>query len=151
MNGQQKTMNTGNQKLSYTYNMNIKEFFDDLESKHQKALYRQIQIFYRDGVKIPTGDHSDWTSDQISKNRGSGNNFSFSITLPGKIKDQNADTINNETNMVYWEFDFNDIATNPFNMYAHSVVINNLRAQLVFVILMLSFIRLLWKRKQNKK
>ena len=71
--------------------------------------------------------------------------------LPGKIKDQNADTINNETNMVYWEFDFNDIATNPFNMYAHSVVINNLRAQLVFVILMLSFIRLLWKRKQNKK
>jgi hypothetical protein len=78
-------------------------------------------------------------------------NFSFSITLPGKIKDQNADTTNNETNMVYWEFDFNDIATNPFNMYAHSVVINNLRAQLVFVILMLSFIRLLWKRKQNKK
>jgi len=78
-------------------------------------------------------------------------NFSFSIMLPGKIKDQNADTINNETNMVYWEFDFNDIATNPFNMYAHSVVINNLRAQLVFVILMLLFIRLLWKRKQNKK
>ena len=79
MNGEQKTMNAGNGKLSNTYNMKIKDFFDDLEIKHQKALYRQIQIFYRDGVKIPTGDHSDWTPEQISKNRGSGNNFSFSI------------------------------------------------------------------------
>ena len=78
-------------------------------------------------------------------------NFTFSIVLPGKTQDTNADIPNNETNILFWEFDFNDIATNSFNMYAHSLVINNFRIQLLFIVFLLLFIRVLWKRKQNKK
>jgi hypothetical protein len=78
-------------------------------------------------------------------------NFLFSIVLPGQLQDTNAYTINDEINTLYWEFNFNDIATNSFNMYAHSLVINNLWVQLLFIVFILLFIRILWNRKQNEE
>ena len=77
--------------------------------------------------------------------------FAFSIVMPGATQDTNADLLNNETGVLYWEFDFNDIATNSFNMYAHSLVINNFNIQLLFIVFLLLFIRVLWKRKLNNK
>ena len=55
----------------------------------------------------------------------------------------------NQTN--FGEFDFNDIATSHFNMYAHSIVINNLSIQLFLLIILLVFIGFLWKKRSKKE
>jgi hypothetical protein len=59
--------------------MNIKDFFENLESEHQLALYRRIMVKLVDGKKICNVDRSNWTTEQIKNDRGWGNTFSFSI------------------------------------------------------------------------
>ena len=58
--------------------------------------------------------------------------------------------IRDSDNTVYWEFNFNDIATNHFNMYAHSIVINNLALQLFLLIILLVFAGFVWKKRLKK-
>ena len=69
--------------------------------------------------------------------------FTFSVAIPGNLRNTNATLISTLDNTVYWEFNFNDIATNHFNMYAHSIVINNLALQLFLLIILLVFFYLL--------
>ena len=78
-------------------------------------------------------------------------NFTFSVIIPGNVKDSNANNEISDNGSLYWEFDYNDIATNSFNMYAHSVVINKLLVQISLLIFLLFFIKVLWKNKQKKE
>ena len=77
--------------------------------------------------------------------------FTFSVAIPGDLRNANATFISENDNTIYWEFDFNDIATSHFNMYAHSVVINNLSLQLLLLIIILGFIGFLWKKRLKKE
>ena len=77
--------------------------------------------------------------------------FTFSVVIPGNLKKTNATFISELDNTIYWEFDFNDIATSHFNMYAHSIVINNLSLQLFVLIVLLVFTGLIWKNKSKKE
>ncbi|MFL2510887.1 MAG: hypothetical protein ACJ0RN_01165 [Candidatus Neomarinimicrobiota bacterium] len=131
-------------KLEKEFNKNTSQIFLDA----LMPLKNRLPEFFFDEMSIII----DELEKEFEKNTAlMSDNFAFSIVLPGKIQDTNASSINNDTSMLYWEFDFNDIATNSFNMYAHSLVINNLGIQLLFVVFLLLFIRMLWKRKQNKK
>ena len=78
-------------------------------------------------------------------------NFTFSVIIPGNVQDSNASNEISDNGLLYWEFDYNDIATNSFNMYAHSVVINKLLVQLSLLLFLLFFIKVLWKNKQKKE
>ena len=71
--------------------------------------------------------------------------FTFSVVVPGNLRNTNATFISSLDNTVYWEFNFNDIATNHFNMYAHSIVINNLALQIFLLIILLLFAGFIWK------
>ena len=77
--------------------------------------------------------------------------FTFSVVIPGNLRNTNATLISALDNTVYWEFNFNDIATNHFNMYAHSIVINNLVLQLFFLLIVLFFIGFIWKKRLKKE
>ena len=77
--------------------------------------------------------------------------FTFSVAIPGHLRNTNATFISENDNTIYWEFDFNDIATSHFNMYAHSIVINNLSIQLFLLIILLVFIGFLWKKRSKKE
>ena len=77
--------------------------------------------------------------------------FTFSVVIPGDLRSTNASLISDSDNTLYWNFDFNDIATNHFNMYAHSIVINNLSLQLLLLIILLVFIGLIWKIRLKKE
>ena len=76
--------------------------------------------------------------------------FTFSVAIPGNLRNTNATLISTLDNTVYWEFNFNDIATNHFNMYAHSIVINNLALQLFLLIILLVFAGFIWKKRLKK-
>lgn len=77
--------------------------------------------------------------------------FTFSVVVPGNLRNTNATFISSLDNTVYWEFNFNDIATNHFNMYAHSIVINNLALQIFLLIILLLFAGFIWKKRLKKK
>ena len=77
--------------------------------------------------------------------------FTFSVAIPGDLRNTNATFISELDNTIYWELDFNDIATSHFNMYAHSIVINNLSLQLLLLIILLVFIGLIWKIRLKKE
>ena len=76
--------------------------------------------------------------------------FTFSVVIPGNLRNTNATLHSALDNTVYWEFNFNDIATNHFNMYAHSIVINNLALQLFLLIILLVFAGFIWKKRLKK-
>ena len=77
--------------------------------------------------------------------------FTFSVSIPGSLRSTNATFVSELDNTIYWEFGFNDIATSHFNMYAHSIVINNLSLQLFLLIILLAFIGLIWKKRLKKE
>ena len=77
--------------------------------------------------------------------------FTFSVAIPGSLRNTNATFVSEIDNTIYWEFDFNDIATSHFNMYAHSIVINNLSLQLFLLIILLAFIGFIWKKRLKKE
>ena len=77
--------------------------------------------------------------------------FTFSVAIPGSLRNTNATFVSELDNTIYWEFDFNDIATSHFNMYAHSIVINNLSLQLFLLIILLAFIGFICKKRLKKE
>ena len=76
--------------------------------------------------------------------------FTFSVAIPGELRSTNASLVSDSDNTLYWSFEFSDIATNHFNMYAHSIVINNLVLQLFFLLIVLFFIGFIWKKRLKK-
>lgn len=77
--------------------------------------------------------------------------FTFSVAIPGELRSTNASLVSDSDNTLYWSFEFSDIATNHFNMYAHSIVINNLVLQLFFILIVLFFIGFIWKKRLKKE
>ena len=77
--------------------------------------------------------------------------FTFSVAIPGSLRNNNATFVSELDNTIYWEFDFNDIATSHFNMYAHSIVINNLSLQLFILIILFALIGFIWKKRLKKE
>jgi hypothetical protein len=131
-------------KLEKKFSENSSQIFLDA----LKPLKKSLPEFFFDEMSIVI----DELEKEFQKNTAlMSDSFSFSIAMPGTTQNTNSDMLNNETGVLYWEFDFNDIATNSFNMYAHSLVINNFNIQLLFIVFLLLFIRVLWKRKQNNK
>ena len=76
--------------------------------------------------------------------------FTFSVAIPGELRSTNASLVSDSDNTLYWSFEFSDIATNHFNMYAHSIVINNLALQLFLLIILLVFAGFVWKKRLKK-
>ena len=66
--------------------------------------------------------------------------FLFNIELQGKIQHHNGD---NEEGILFWEIDFNEIATDNFEMYGKSIIIKKWRILLsIFLVLVLPLYRL---------
>ena len=131
-------------KLEKKFSENSSQIFLDALMPLKKSLPK----FFFDEMSIII----DELEKEFQKNTAlMSDSFAFSIVMYGATQDTNADVLNNETGVLYWEFDFNDIATNSFNMYAHSLVINNFGIQLIVIVFLLLFIKVLWKRKQNNK
>ena len=65
--------------------------------------------------------------------------FLFNIELPGKIQHHNGD---NEEGILFWEIDFNEIATDNFEMYGKSIIIKKWRIVIsIFFVLALPLFR----------
>ena len=75
--------------------------------------------------------------------------FQFNINLPGIVRSNNAQSISD--GLLVWSFDFDNIASNEFKMYANSIRINKFRIQLLLGLIIAGFLGILWNKKINKK
>ena len=75
--------------------------------------------------------------------------FQFNINLPGIVRSNNAQSISD--GLLVWSFDFDNIASNEFKMYANSIRINKFRIQLLLGLIIVGFLGILWNKKINKK
>ncbi len=133
------------------------------EKDYEKEFSRKSSEIFIDALspmkrRLPKNFFSDMTLiiDDLEKEFEKNTNlmldgFTFSVAIPGDLRNTNATFISELDNTIYWEFDFNDIATRHFNMYAHSIVINNLSLQLLLLIILLVFIGLIWKIRLKKE
>ena len=78
----------------------------------------------------------DFHESEFEKNTALMNDyFLFNIELPGKMQQHNGD---NEEGILSWEIDFNEIATDNFEMYGKSIIIKKWRILLsIFLVLAL--------------
>ena len=83
----------------------------------------------------------DFHESEFEKNTALMNDyFRFNIELPGKMQHHNGD---NEEGILSWEIDFNEIATDNFEMYGKSIIIKKWRILLsIFLVLALPLYRL---------
>ena len=75
--------------------------------------------------------------------------FQFNINLPGIVRSNNAQSISD--GLLVWSFDFDNIASDEFKMYANSIRINKFRIQLLLGLIIVGFLGILWNKKINKK
>ena len=142
----------------------IDTYISYIEQKdHEKEFSRKSSEIFIDALspmkrRLPKNFFSDMTIiiDDLEKEFEKNTNlmldgFTFSVAIPGDLRNTNATFISEHDKTIYWEFDFNDIATSHFNMYAHSIVINNLSIQLFLLIILLVFIGFLWKKRLKKE
>ena len=142
----------------------IDTYISYIEQKdHEKEFSRKSSEIFIDALspmkrRLPKNFFLDMTIiiDDLEKEFEKNTNlmldgFTFSIAIPGHLRNTNATFISENDNTIYWEFDFNDIATSHFNMYAHSIVINNLSIQLFLLIILPVFIGFLWKKRSKKE
>jgi len=88
----------------------------------------------------------DFHENEFEKNTALMNDyFLFNIELPGNIKSHNGE---NDERKLFWEIDFNDIATDSFEMHGKSIIIKKWR--ILFSILLL-FAVPLYRFKAIKK
>ena len=88
----------------------------------------------------------DFYENEFEKNTALMNDyFLFNVELPGNITSHNGE---NEEGKLFWKIDFNDIATDSFEMHGKSIIIKKWR--ILFFILLL-FILPLYKLKAIKK
>ena len=129
------------------------------EKDYEKEFSRKSSEIFIDALspmkrRLPKNFFSDMTIiiDDLEKEFEKNTNlmldgFTFSVAIPGDLRNTNAKFVSELDNTIYWEFDFNDIATSHFNMYAHSIVINNLSLQLLLLIILIVFIGFIWKKR----
>tara|TARA_R110000737_G_scaffold351161_1_gene392473 strand:+ start:3337 stop:5817 length:2481 start_codon:yes stop_codon:yes gene_type:complete len=65
--------------LNKNKNRDMEDFMGLVEAKYEVPCVRKIQVNLRNGAKIPVGEKSNMTKEQILADRGSGNNYSLAI------------------------------------------------------------------------
>ena len=150
--------------IFYRINNQIDTYISYVEEKdYEKEFNRKSSEIFIDALspmtrRLPKNFFSDMSLiiDDLEKEFDKNTNlmldsFTFSVAIPGSLRNNNATFVSELDNTIYWEFDFNDIATSHFNMYAHSIVINNLSLQLFILIILFAFIGFIWKKRLKKE
>ena len=117
------------EKIDINSSLIIKDALNPMINKLPKDFFINIQPiidFYESEFEKSTALMNDY--------------FLFNIELPGKIQHHNGD---NEEGILFWEIDFNEIATDNFEMYGKSIIIKKWRILLsIFLVLVLPLYRL---------
>lgn len=116
-------------KIDINSSLIIKDALNPMINKLPKDFFLHIQPII------------DFHESEFEKNTALMNDyFLFNIELPGKIQHHNGD---NEEGILFWEIDFNEIATDNFEMYGKSIIIKKWRILLsIFLVLALPLYRL---------
>ena len=116
-------------KIDINSSLIIKDALNPMVNKLPKNFFLEIQPII------------DFHENEFEKNTALMNDyFLFNIELPGKIQHHNGD---NEEGILFWEIDFNEIATDNFEMYGKSIIIKKWRILLsIFLVLALPLYRL---------
>lgn len=159
-----KQKNTIDEIIIDRINNQIDAYISYVEEKdYEREFDRKSSEIFIDALspmkrRLPKNFFSDMTIiiDDLEKEFEKNTNlmldgFTFSVAIPGDLRNTNATFISELDSTIYWEFDFNDIATSHFNMYAHSIVINNLSLQLLLLIILIVFIGFIWKKRLKKE
>ena len=100
-------------KIDINSSLIIKDALNPMVNKLPKNFFLEIQPII------------DFHENEFEKNTALMNDyFLFNIELPGKIQSHNGD---NEEGKLFWEIDFNEIATDNFEMYGKSIIIKKWR------------------------
>ena len=100
-------------KIDINSSLIIKDALNPMINKLPKDFFIHIQPII------------DFHENEFKKNTALMNDyFLFNIELPGKIQSHNGD---NEEGKLFWEIDFNEIATDNFEMYGKSIIIKKWR------------------------
>ena len=116
-------------KIDINSSLIIKDALNPMINKLPKDFFLHIQPII------------DFHESEFEKNTALMNDyFLFNIELPGKMQHHNGD---NEEGILSWEIDFNEIATDNFEMYGKSIIIKKWRILLsIFLVLALPLYRL---------
>jgi len=116
-------------KIDINSSLIIKDALNPMINKLPKDFFLHIQPII------------DFHESEFEKNTALMNDyFLFNIELPGKMQQHNGD---NEEGILSWEIDFNEIATDNFEMYGKSIIIKKWRILLsIFLVLALPLYRL---------
>ena len=100
-------------KIDINSSLIIKDALNPMINKLPKDFFLHIQPII------------DFHESEFEKNTALMNDyFLFNIELPGKMQHHNGD---NEEGILSWEIDFNEIATDNFEMYGKSIIIKKWR------------------------
>ena len=113
-------------KIDINSSLIIKDALNPMINKLPKDFFIHIQPII------------DFHENEFKKNTALMNDyFLFNIELPGKIQSHNGD---NEEGKLFWEIDFNEIATDNFEMYGKSIIIKKWRILIsIFFVLALLY------------
>ena len=75
--------------------------------------------------------------------------FTFSVSLPGKLHRNNADDYGDE-GILYWNFDFDEIAFDDFNMLAKSREFDSFKLQNLIILVILILSVAIWKKTKKE-
>ena len=116
-------------KIDINSSLIIKDALNPMINKLPKDFFLHIQPII------------DFHESEFEKNTALMNDyFLFNIELPGKMQRHNGE---NEEGILFWEIDFNEIATDNFEMYGKSIIIKKWRILLsIFLVLALPLYRL---------
>ena len=116
-------------KIDINSSLIIKDALNPMVNKLPKNFFLEIQPII------------DFHENEFEKNTALMNDyFLFNIELPGKMQHHNGE---NEEGILFWEIDFNEIATDNFEMYGKSIIIKKWRILLsIFLVLVLPLYRL---------
>ena len=121
-------------KIDINSSLIIKDALNPMINKLPKDFFLHIQPII------------DFHESEFEKNTALMNDyFLFNIELPGNIKSHNGE---NDEGKIFWEIDFNDIATDSFEMHGKSTIIKKWR---ILFSLLLLFVVPLYRFKAIKK
>ena len=115
-------------KIDINASLIIKDALNPMINKLPRDFFLQLQPII------------DFHESEFEKNTALMNDyFLFNIELPGKIQSHNGDS---EEGKLLWEIDFNEIATDNFEMYGKSIIIKKWRILIsIFFVLALPLFR----------
>ena len=116
-------------KIDINSSLIIKDALNPMVNKLPKNFFLEIQPII------------DFHENEFEKNTALMNDyFLFNIELPGKMQRHNGE---NKEGILFWEIDFNEIATDNFEMYGKSIIMKKWRILIsIFLVLALPLYRL---------